>query len=124
MEHLRQHVALTDARFYAYHGYYPEEQVLGNEFVVAIEVTFDRQGEVSDELGQTVNYETLYEIASTAMQVTRKLLESVAEAILGRVRLEFPFTHEVTISICKTNPPFGGDRAKASVTLTWKSSVA
>ncbi len=116
---IQQRVALTDLRFYAYHGYYPEEQVLGNEFMVTMEVRFDRQGEIGDELDRTVNYETLYNIAKAEMQAPRKLLETVAEAIMGRVQQEFPFVHEVAISICKCNPPFGGDRGNATVTLLW-----
>ena len=123
MEHIRQQVALTDARFYAYHGYYPEEQVLGNEFTVDISVAFDREDrETPDELPYTVNYEQLYRIASTEMQQPRKLLETVAEAMLRRVRTAFPFVLTIDIRITKHNPPFGGGRANACVTLHWESA--
>lgn len=117
---IQQRVALADLRFYAYHGYYPEEQLLGNEFIVAMEVKFDRQVEERDELDTTVNYETLYGIAKTEMQRSRKLLETVAEGMLNRIKASFPFIDEVEVSICKNNPPFGGDRAKASVSLKWR----
>ena len=120
MNPLRQRVALTDLRFYAYHGYYPEEQVLGNEFMVAIQVAFGRQGEGEDELGNTVNYEALYNIAQTEMLQPRKLLETVAETILNRIRQDFSFVDEIEVNICKSRPPFGGDHAKAAVTLSWK----
>ena len=29
-----QTIALRDAKFYAYHGFYPEEQLIGNHFLV------------------------------------------------------------------------------------------
>lgn len=120
METIRQEVALADARFYAYHGYYAEEQVLGNEFTVDICVAFNREDRgISDELQHTVNYELLYHIAKTEMQQPRKLLETVAESMLHRVRTDFPFVSTIEVSVTKHNPPFGGDRAKARVALKW-----
>ncbi len=120
MENIQQTVALTDLRFFAYHGYYPEEQVLGNNFTVAIYVTYNMQTEVDEELQNTVNYEVLYDIAKTEMQQPRKLLETVAESMLERIRNDFSFVSEIHVNICKNNPPFGGDHAKAVVTLIWK----
>lgn len=120
MGHIKQRVALSDVRFFAYHGYYPEEQVLGNEFIVNVQVAFEKHSEGDDELANTVNYQLLYQIAKTEMQYPRKLLETVIEAILSRIRTDFPFLDEIEISICKNYPPFGGDRAKAAVTLVWK----
>ncbi len=124
MEKLRQQVAIADARFYAYHGYYPEEQVLGNEFMVDICVAFDREDRTpTDELQHTVNYEQLYEIAKIEMQQPRKLLETVAESMLHRVRADFPFVSSIEVSVTKNNPPFGGDRAKARVMLKWTKPI-
>ncbi len=123
MGHIRQQVALIDARFYAYHGYYAEEQVLGNEFTVNIEVTFEKgERTTTDELQHTVNYEQLYLIAKTEMQQPRKLLETVVETILHRVRADFPFVFSIEVGITKHNPPFGGDRANARVVLKWRAA--
>lgn len=124
MGRIRQQVALIDARFYAYHGYYPEEQVLGNEFTIDIYVAFDRgDRKTADELQYTVNYEQLYNIAKTEMQEPRKLLETVAESMLHRVKADFPFVSHIEVSVTKHNPPFGGDRAKAGVKLTWEQNA-
>jgi len=122
MGHIEQRVGLTDARFFAYHGYYPEEQSLGNEFTVTIHVAFDKHVGGQDNLQDTVNYELLYNIAKTEMQQPRKLLETVAESMLNRVRADFPFVSGIEVSVTKHNPPFGGDHAKAGVTLVWKRS--
>lgn len=120
MEELKRRVALIDARFFAYHGYYPAEQVLGNEFMVTIHVGFDKHAEGQEELTGTVNYQALYEIAKAEMQRPRKLLETVAEAILTCVRADFPFVSEIEVTIRKNHPPFGGDHAKAAITLLWR----
>ena len=123
METIRQQVALTDARFYAYHGYYTEEQVLGNEFTVDIRVVFDRGIDMeTHELARTVNYEQLYRIAEVEMRQPRKLLETVVETMLHRIRKEFSFVGHIEVTITKHNPPFGGDQAKARVTLSWDAS--
>ena len=123
MGNIRQQVALTDARFYAYHGYYAEEQVLGNEFTVDIHVAFDREEDTaSEELEHTVNYEQLYRIAETMMQHPHKLLETIVEAMLQQVKGEFPFLSDIEVAITKHHPPFGGDRAKARVALRWEAA--
>lgn len=120
MGHFRQRVALCDLRFYAFHGYYPEEQLLGNEFEVTVRVAFNRGETGEDELGNTVNYEMLYHLVKTEMQLPRKLLETVAEAIVNRIRKDLPLVDEIDVSVCKNHPPFGGDRGRAAVTLSWK----
>ncbi|MBK1440365.1 dihydroneopterin aldolase [Parapedobacter sp. ISTM3] len=122
MEHVRRQVALTDLRFFAYHGFYPEEQVLGNEFTVALYVGFTGAPKDDDNLANTVNYEVLYGIAKSEMQHPRKLLETVAEAILSRIVQKFPFIEDAKISITKRRPPFGGDQAHATVTLVWQQN--
>lgn len=120
MESFRQCVALRDLRFYAFHGYYAEEQLMGNEFYVTVEVAFNRTTSGEDQLANTVNYETLYRLVKTEMLLPRKLLETVAETIMHSIRSEFSSIDEISVDICKSHPPFGGDQAKAAVTLSWK----
>ena len=88
MKHVLQRVGLSKARFFAYHGFYPEEQVLGTVFFVDIDVAFDRSLLTPEEedIGKTVNYADLYGIAKAEMARSRKLLETVAEAMLLQVR--------------------------------------
>ena len=113
------HVNLENLRFFSYHGFYPEEQILGNEYSVDIRTFFDSPEFKDDQLEHTVNYETLYSIATTAMKNPRKLLETVAEEMLEEIRLKFPHLSGIEVSICKINPPFGGDKAHARVSIIW-----
>jgi len=112
-------VNLENLRFFSYHGFYPEEQVLGNEYSVDILTSFNSPEFKDDELEDTVNYETLYSIATTAMKNPRKLLETVAEDMLEEIRLKFPHLSSIEVSICKINPPFSGDKAQARVCIVW-----
>lgn len=112
-------VNLEDLRFYSYHGFYPEEQILGNEYSVNIKTSFDSPNLKDDQLDRTVNYELLYSIATTAMKNPRKLLETVADEILENIKLKFQHLTSIEVSICKINPLFGGDKAHARVSILW-----
>lgn len=112
-------VNLEDLRFYSYHGFYPEEQILGNEYSVNIKTSFDSPNLKDDQLDRTVNYEQLYSIATTAMKNTRKLLETVADEMLENIKLKFQHLTSIEVSICKINPLFGGDKAHARVSILW-----
>lgn len=120
MESYKQKIALTKVRFFAYHGYYPEEQLLGNEFLLDIECYISYKIGMGDLLENTANYETLYQIAKQQMQQPKKLLETVVENILDDIKNHFPLLEEITVTLKKNNPPFGGDTAIAEVGLTWK----
>jgi len=119
MEQYRQEIALTDVRFFAYHGFYPEEQILGNTFLLTIRCTTKHLIEQADLLVNTINYETLYQIAKEEMDIPRKLLETVVQHILSRVKEKFSIIDELKVTLKKLNPPFGGDLANAEVTLYW-----
>jgi len=112
-------VNLEDLRCYSYHGFYPEEQILGNEYSVDIKTSFDKPKLKDDQLENTVNYEQLYALATTAMNNPRKLLETVADDLLEKIKFAFPHLTGIEVSICKKNPPFGGDRANAKVAIIW-----
>ncbi len=117
MAQITQKIALEDVRFYSPIGFYEEEQVLGNEFMVSVSVSFPFKNPDSEEIGNTVNYEELYAILVEVMSPRRKLLESAAEDILNRIVEEYAHIQQVEVSIRKINPPFGGDVANSVVSL-------
>ena len=116
-------IDLENLRFYSYHGFYPEEQVLGNEYFVSLRTRFKSQGQGEFELDDSVNYERLYCFASESMREPRKLLETVADEVLEKVKVAFPHLEYIEVIIRKTHPPFGGDRAQASVSIIWHRQV-
>ncbi|GAA4785053.1 dihydroneopterin aldolase [Olivibacter ginsenosidimutans] len=120
MECYTQKIALTNARFFAYHGYYPEEQLIGNEFFLDITCTIHHLAGEDDDLANTINYELLYQLAKEEMAVPRKLLESVIKSIVDSIRKRTDKIDEITVNLRKNNPPFGGDRVMAEVSLCWQ----
>lgn len=116
---IKQRVALEEVRFFSPIGFYEEEILLGNEFFVSVEVSFPYQNPDAEELANTINYERLYNILSETMRPERKLLESAAAEILALLQTEFTFLEEINVRIRKANPPFGGDRSSAVVSLRY-----
>lgn len=109
-------ISLEGLEFHAFHGVYPHELESGNWFEVDICVETDiLEGAVEDDLTKTVNYETLYQYVKEEMERPSRLLETVAEKIVGRVLGELPAVDKVDLKIAKINPPIGGKCKKASV---------
>ena len=118
MNHFKQTVALKDVKCFALHGYYPEEQLIGNHFIVDLETEFSPIG-FDDELGQTVNYEDLNSIILEEMKITQKLLETVLKNIISKVIKLYPFVEKIDVSIKKLNPPMPGQIGHSFVKLTY-----
>jgi dihydroneopterin aldolase len=115
-----QTVSLEDVRVFAPIGFYEEEQILGNEFLVQASVSFDAGIDDHENLDKTVNYEILYQIIHQVMTPKRKLLESAAHEILKEIHSHFSFARAIDVSIKKMNPPFGGDFAHSKVAVQYR----
>jgi len=117
---IKQKVSLKDIRFFSYHGFYPEEQIIGNEFFIDIDTEFEVFTQGNDDISKTVNYERLFEIANTEMKRTQKLLETVAYHILEQIKNEFLIVSSARVAIRKMNPPLKGKVGSSVVELTFK----
>lgn len=111
-------VTLHGAGFFARHGFYPEEQLTGNRFLLDIDVEFETNADMkSDHIADTVNYEQLYAIAEQEMQQPRKLLEAVAQSIADSIRATYPFVKNIRVELKKLHPPLKGPVAYSAVTV-------
>ncbi len=110
-------VHLFDLAFYAFHGAYEGEEKLGNDFRVDLTVRYDEKKIKLDSLDAIINYEVLYEIVRKRMGITTLLLEEVAEAIILKIRHQYPVSKEISITIFKLHPPISGFIGRAGITL-------
>lgn len=111
-------IELNDMVFFANHGCFEEEQIVGNRFIVSLKVVTDLTiPSLSDELEDTINYQMLYDIVAREMKVTSRLLENVAGRILASVKIAFPTIISCSLTIRKMNPPLGGEVGSSAVTL-------
>jgi len=117
-----QTVALKDVKCYAFHGFYPEEQCIGNHFLLDVEVTFLPSNE-TENLQKTVNYEVINSIILEEMKNTQKLLETVVKRIMDRVLIKYPFLLSAVVGIKKLHPPMLGEVGHSYVQISYTSNV-
>jgi dihydroneopterin aldolase len=112
-------IAVQGAEFFAYHGFYPEEQKLGTKFIVDVDVSFKPLSDLKDDkIGNTVDYEKVYNITADEMRHTRKLIETVAQSIADRIKNRYPFVDNVSVCIKKLNPPLKGKVQYSSIIIS------
>jgi dihydroneopterin aldolase len=104
--------------FYAFHGHYREEQIVGNHFMVdvAIETDTCKAGK-SDDLRDTLNYQKAYLIIKREMETTSNLLEHIATRILDALYAELSGIIKATVKVSKLNPVMGGRIGRVSVEI-------
>jgi 7,8-dihydroneopterin aldolase/epimerase/oxygenase len=115
---MKSRIMIKDLVCYSYHGVLPEEQQLGQEFRVSLEMNFDLPETVEDELESTIDYRLAVEAVQKVMTGRpRLLLETLAGEIAGLL-LELPRVNEVKVRVCKPNPPIPGVQGGVSVEIT------
>ncbi len=115
------YILLEGMEFFAFHGCFKEEQIIGSRFTVDLLIETDtKSAEQSDHLTDTVDYVKLYQCVKTEMGLKSHLLEHVAARIISSIRNEFPHIDSVEIKIAKMNPPIGGKIEKVVYKDTWR----
>jgi len=111
-------IEIEGMEFYAYHGHFAEEQIVGNRFTVDLTLYTDCSAAAqSDDLADALDYQAAYRIVKEAMQVKSHLLEHVAGRILKQLYENYDSIRKAKVKISKINPPMGGQIEKVSVTL-------
>lgn len=113
-------ISLNDLKFKAYHGIHEEEKILGNDYVVNCSVEMDEQVAVIQHLDQTINYQILFEIIQTQMDIPTPLLETLCMRTGEKITEAFPNISSVEITIKKMYPPVPGFLGSSSV--TWQKT--
>ena len=103
-------IALEGMKFYAFHGVYEAERVLGNDYVVDVIVeTGIAAPSASDSIADAIiNYEPVFQICLVEMSKPRNLLEAVVGSIIRNMKIQFPFMKSVRVRVRKMNPPVYG----------------
>lgn len=111
-------ISIEKMEFYAYHGCFEEEQKIGTWFNVDLSLEVDTsKAEKSDNLEDTVNYQSVYQVVKEQMMIPSHLLENVARRILDAIGKNFPAVSYAWVKVKKINPPLGGVMESVSVEI-------
>jgi dihydroneopterin aldolase len=113
-------ITIEGMEFYAFHGHHREEQIVGNRFLVDLEMDTDMERPAaSDQLDDAVNYQVAYRLVKEEMKKHKSnLLEHIGKRILDAIFSELEGIESATVRIRKMNPPMGGPIKSVSVTMT------
>ncbi|MCI6044934.1 2-amino-4-hydroxy-6-hydroxymethyldihydropteridine diphosphokinase [bacterium] len=115
-------ITIQNLEVFAKHGVFPEENVLGQKFVIsAVLYTSTRKAGITDELAYSVNYgEVSHFIKNYVEGHTWKLLESVVEHLAEEILLHFPLLNQVDLEIKKPWAPIGLPLDTVSIEISRK----
>lgn len=112
----RSYIYIKEARFHAYHGVLPQEQTVGQDFLVSVRCGLDITSAMDHDMVEvTLDYGVLYRLIEREMTIKSQLVEHVAGRIARSVFDTFPMVTMLDISITKLNPPIGADCQGAGV---------
>lgn len=98
-------IQLNQLQFFAYHGLYEEERILGTQYEVDVSIRYAAPKTVVRSLSETIDYTVIYEMLFQRMQIPTPLLETIATEFAHAVLERFPLADEIVFSIKKMNPP-------------------
>ncbi len=111
-------IELEEMEFYAYHGCFKEEQVVGNKFIVNIAIQVDVEKPAkTDNIKDALNYVSVYEITKKEIMINSHLVENVTERIVKTIHQKFDYIDWVRVKVSKMNPPMGGQMKAVSITM-------
>jgi dihydroneopterin aldolase len=109
-------IHLRGVRYYARHGFLPQEQTVGAYFTVDLRLKTDfSRAAQTDELEGTVSYAEVYEVVKEVMAQPSRLLEHVCGRIAQALFEHFPQVEEVSVRVNKENPPMGAEAMEIGV---------
>ena len=112
-------IKIEDLEIFANHGVFPEENTLGQKFIVSATLYTDtRRAGLTDELTESIHYgEVSAFINEYVKKHTYKLLERVVEGLAEEMLLNIKGLRKVRLEIKKPWAPIGLPLKTASVEI-------
>ena len=110
-------ISLNKLLFVGYHGLYPEEKKLGNNYSVEIDIDFTPKQGVIDQLDQTIDYVHVYAIVKKWMEIPTPLLETLVGKIADDILSSQTLANKVFVKITKIHLPISSFEGNVSVKI-------
>ena len=111
-------VIVKGLQLWGTHGAYPEENKLGQKFIIDVEASYDMTTIcLTDKLETGLSYVTVYEIAKKVVTTEQhKLLQRVAQRIAEEVIKAYPIK-QVRVTVKKPSVAIGGILGYTAVSI-------
>lgn len=114
------YIFLQNLKWTGEHGVTEPEKSWGTTFIINAILEVEEK-EKYDDLHQTADYQSVYELIKREFSIRESLLENLVTRIFDRLVESFPSILHVDISIAKDDPPIKGFSGRVGVHL--KKSV-
>jgi len=110
-------ISLNKLLFVGYHGLYPEEKKLGNNYSVEVDIDFNPKQAIIDQLDQTIDYVYVYGIVKKWMEIPTPLLETLVGKIADDILSSQILANKVFVKITKLHLPISSFEGNVSVKI-------
>ena len=111
-------INIEGIKLYGYHGCLEEEAKIGGHYIVDVYLTTDfSQSLLTDNLYNTIDYCSRYEICKSEMAIRNKLIECVCDRIFQKIKQQFKQIKTLHVKLTKLTPPMNGNVEKVSVEI-------
>ncbi|MEI8075398.1 MAG: dihydroneopterin aldolase [Bacteroidota bacterium] len=115
-------IHLDQLEFFAYHGLFEEERMLGSEFLVDICIHYQPSQKIIRSINETIDYTVVYDLLEQRMKIPTNLLETIATEFCHQLMDTFPTIQMVEFGIKKLNPPIQKLVGSVGVSIQLKRS--
>ncbi|MEW9808323.1 dihydroneopterin aldolase [Mesorhizobium marinum] len=114
-------IRMKNCAFFARHGVYDEEEMLGQRFYVDATLTVDPgQALENDAIDGTVDYGVAFQVIEKIVTGERRfLIEALALEVGKALTQRFPQIGRAEITVRKPNAPVPGVLDHVEVTVAW-----
>jgi len=121
MGKITRRVGLEGVKFNAAIGFFEEERIFKNNFLVDVDVLFTQNDNTqTEDLSQTLDYSLLFDICEQEFAKESLLIETVAQQILNKIISDFSFVEKVHVKIKKLNPPLKAQIQHSFIELNYQ----
>lgn len=112
-------IIIKDLEIFANHGVFKEEKVLGQKFILDIELEMNLKDAASnDDLNKTVNYGQIsQDIEDILKERNYDLIETVADKVNKHILINYPLVKKCSIILKKPFAPIGKPVKYAAVNI-------
>lgn len=114
------HIRLIDLTFHAYIGVFKQEQAVGADYKVNLDVELPMPESIGNDcLEDTISYADFFQIVKVEMSQPCALLENTAFRIIKKIREKYMQVKHASVCITKIAPPIAALQGSAEVEISF-----